>query len=111
MEAEGIVRWSTSPWSSPLNLVQKTDGSWRPCGDFRWLNLVTQVDSYPLPNMLDFSINVSNCCWFSKIDLKKGYYQIPMNVANIPKAAVATPFGLYEFTCMPFGLRNAGSTF
>jgi transposase InsO family protein len=111
MEAEGIVRRSTSPWASPLHMVQKPDGSWRPCGDFRRLNLVTQVDSYPLPNMLDFSANVANCRWFSKIDLRKGYYQIPMNKADIPKTAVATPFGLYEFTRMPFGLRNAGSTF
>jgi RNase H-like domain found in reverse transcriptase/Reverse transcriptase (RNA-dependent DNA polymerase) len=61
--------------------------------------------------MLDFSSNVAGCCWFSKIDLKKGYYQILMNAADIPKMAVATPFGLYEFTCMPFGLQNAGSTF
>jgi hypothetical protein len=111
MEAEGIVRRSTSPWASPLHMVQKPDGSWRPCGDFRRLNMVTQVDSYPLPNMLDFSANVANCKIFSKIDLRKGYYQVPMNQADIPKTAVATPFGLYEFTKMPFGLRNAGSTF
>jgi hypothetical protein len=48
MEAEGIVRRSTSPWSSPLHMVEKADGSWRPCSDFRRLNLVTQVDTYPL---------------------------------------------------------------
>jgi transposase InsO family protein len=111
MEAEGVVRRSTSPWSSPLHMVEKPDGSWRPCGDFRRLNLVTQVDTYPLPNMLDFSASVAGCTYFSKIDLRKGYYQIPMNKADIPKTAVATPFGLYEFTRMPFGLRNAGSTF
>jgi hypothetical protein len=61
--------------------------------------------------MLDFSANVAGCSWFSKIDLRKGYYQIPMHAADIPKTAVGTPFGLYEFTRMPFGLRNAGSTF
>jgi Reverse transcriptase (RNA-dependent DNA polymerase) len=111
MEAEGIVRHSTSPWSSPLHLVQKPDGSWRPCDDFRRLNLVTQVDTYLLPNMLDFSANVAGCSWFSKIDLRKGYYQIPMHAVDIPKRAVATPFRLYKFTHMPFGLRNAVSTF
>jgi hypothetical protein len=92
-------------------MVQKPDGSWRPCGDFRQLNWVTQVDTYPLPNMLDFSSNVAGSSWFSKIDLRKGYYQIPMHASDIPKTAVVTPFGLYEFTRMPFGLRNAGSTF
>jgi Reverse transcriptase (RNA-dependent DNA polymerase) len=69
------------------------------------------VDTYPLPNMLDFSANVAGCSWFSKIDLRKGYYQIPMHAGDIPKTTVATPFGLYEFTRMPFDLRNAGSTF
>jgi hypothetical protein len=110
MEAEGIVRRSTSTLSSPLHMVLKPDGSWRPCGDFRRLNLVTQVDTYPLPNMLDFSSNVGGCSWFTKIDLKKCYYQILMHAEDIPKTTVAT-FGLYEFTRMPFGLRNAGSTF
>jgi hypothetical protein len=60
--------------------------------------------------MLDFSSNVGGCSWFTKIDLKKCYYQILMHAEDIPKTTVAT-FGLYEFTRMPFGLRNAGSTF
>jgi hypothetical protein len=109
--AEGILSRSTSPWSSPLHMVQKLGGSWRPCGDFQRLNWVTQVDTYPQPNMLDFSSNVARSSWFSKMDLRKGYYQIPMHSGDIPKTAVVTPFGLYEFTRMPFGLRNAGSTF
>jgi hypothetical protein len=75
MENEGIVRRSTSPWSSPLHMVQKPDGSWRPCGDFCRLNLVTEMDTYPLPNMLDFSARVAGCSVFSKIDLRKGYHQ------------------------------------
>jgi hypothetical protein len=54
LEREGIVQRSTSPWASPLHMVMKKDGSWRPCGDFRRLNLVTEPDTYPLPNMLDF---------------------------------------------------------
>jgi hypothetical protein len=111
MEAEGIICCSTSPWSSPLHLVKKDDGTWRPCGDFRRLNLVTMPDSYPLPNMLDFAAKMSSCAVFSKIDLRKGYHQIPMNAADVQKTAITTPFGLYEFLCMPFGLRNAGCTF
>jgi hypothetical protein len=92
-------------------MVQKPDGSWRPCGDFRRLNLVTETDTYPLPNMLDFSSRVAGCSVFSKIDLRKGYHQIPMHPADVSKTAVTTPFGLYEFLRLPFGLKNAGSTF
>ncbi len=104
MERDGIVQRSSSPWSSPLHMVRKNDGSWRPCGDYRRLNLATVPDAYPLPNMLDFGI-------FRKIDLRKGYYQISMHPADIQKTAVTTPFGLFEFRRLPFGLRNAGNTF
>ena len=74
MEKDGIVRRSTSPWASPLHMLPKKNGSWRPCGDFRWLNLVTEPDCYPLPNMLDFTDRLSGCTVFSKIDLRKGYW-------------------------------------
>ncbi len=52
LEEDDIIQRSTSPWSSPLHMVRKADGSWRPCGDFRRLNLVKEPDVYPLPNML-----------------------------------------------------------
>ncbi len=54
MERDDIIRRSNSPWSSPLHMVRKPDGSWWPCGDYRRLNLVTVLDSFPLPNMIDF---------------------------------------------------------
>jgi len=92
-------------------MVRKADGSWRPCGDYRRLNGVTVPDSYPLSNMLDFTARVGGCRFFSKIDLRKGYHQIPMHAADIPKTAIITPFGLYEYTRMTFGMRNAGNTF
>jgi hypothetical protein len=111
MEEEGIIRRSTSPWASPLHMVPKKDGSWRPCGDFRRLNLVTEADVYPLPNMLDFADRLHGCTVFSKIDLRKGYWQIPVAAEDIKKTAISTPFGLFEFLRMPFGLRNAGSSF
>jgi hypothetical protein len=111
LESQGIVRRSSSPWASPLHMVEKADGSWRPCGDYRRLNGVTVPDTYPLPNMMDFSARVSGCRWFSKIDLRKGYHQIPMHPADIEKTAIITPFGLFEYTRMTFGMRNAGSTF
>jgi hypothetical protein len=111
MESEGIIERSTSPWASPLHLVPKKDGTWRPCGDFRRLNLVTEADVYPLPNMLDFSDRLSGCTVFSKIDLRKGYWQVPVRMEDRKKTAVITPFGLFQFKRMPFGLRNAGSSF
>ncbi len=62
---------STSPWASPLHMVIKKDGTWRPCGDFRRLNLVKEPDTYPLPNMLDFSASVAGARSFAKLILKK----------------------------------------
>jgi cleavage and polyadenylation specificity factor subunit 1 len=72
LESAGIVRRSKSPWASPLHMVPIKDGSWRPCGDYRHLNLVTTPDKYPLPNMQDLSNGLHRCTIFSKIDLVKG---------------------------------------
>ena len=111
MEKSGIVRHSTSPWASPLHMVKKKDGGWRPCGDYRRLNTATVPDHYPLPNIGDFSSRVSGSTVFSKLDLQKGYYQVPVEQRDIQKTAIITPFGMFEFLVMPFGLRNAGNTF
>jgi hypothetical protein len=111
MERQGIVRRSSSCWASPLHMVKKADGSWQPCGDFRRLNLITEPDKYPLPRMDDLAASLSGCRVFSKLDLKQGYHQIPMRAADIKKTAIITPFGLFEYTRMPFGLRNSGQTF
>ncbi|MFN9944268.1 MAG: reverse transcriptase family protein, partial [bacterium] len=72
---------------------------------------MTIPDAYPLPNMMDFAARMSDCTIFSKVDLRKGYHQIPMHANDICKTAIITPFGLYEYLRMGFGLRNAGSTF
>ena len=110
MEAAGICRRSSSPWASPLHMVPKKDGTWRPCGDYRLLNLLTVPDKYPLPLMDDCKAKMAGCTIFSKLDLRKAYWQFAVNPEDIPKTAVITPFGLFEFLRMPFGLRNAGAT-
>jgi hypothetical protein len=75
-------------------MVPKKDGSWRPCGDYRRLNLVTTQDKYPLPNMQDLSNGLHGCNVFSKIDIVKGYHQIAVAAADIPKMAIITLFWL-----------------
>jgi len=111
MEKAGIIRRSVSPWASPLHMVKKKGGGWRPCGDYRRLNTATVPDRYPLPNIADFTSRISGSTVFSKLDLQKGYYQVPVEEGDIQKTAIITPFGMFEFLVMPFGLRNAGNTF
>ncbi len=110
LESAGIVCRSKSPWASPLHMIPKKDGSWQPCGDYRCLNLVTP-DKYPLPNMQVLSNGLHGCTIFSKIDLIKGYHQIPIATEDIPKTATIMPFGLFEYLFTPFGLSNAAQTF
>jgi hypothetical protein len=93
LEKAGIICRSNSPWSSPLNLVPKKDGSWGPCGDYRRLNAVTTPDRYPLANMQSLNDRMAGCTVFSKIDSVKAYHQIPIAEEDIPKTAIATPFG------------------
>ena len=111
MEEAGIICRSNSPWSSPLHIVPQQSGGWRPCGDYRRLNEATTDDRYPLPHIQDFNSRLVGSCIFSKIDLIRGYHQILMATESIPKTVIATPFGLWEFLRIPFGLKNAAQTF
>jgi len=68
-------------------------------------------DKYTCPNLADLAANLHGATVFSKLDLRKGYHQVPVHPRDVPKTAVVTPFGLFEYLRMPFGLRNAGQTF
>ncbi|BHF81017.1 hypothetical protein SprV_0702414600 [Sparganum proliferum] len=108
----GIIRPSESPWASPLHMVPRaTSDDWRPCGNYRALNNATIPVRYPVPHPQDFAGALFGKSVFSKIDLVRAFHQIPVAPEDVPKTAVTTPFRLFEFIRMPFGLRNAAQTF
>ncbi|BHF68507.1 hypothetical protein SprV_0301154300 [Sparganum proliferum] len=102
-----IIRPSEVPWASPLDMVLKaTSGDWRPCGDNRAPNNTTIPDQYSVPHLQDFAGALFGKAFFSKVDLVRAFGQILVACVDIPKTAVTTPFGLFEFVRMPLGLRN-----
>lgn len=116
MLEQNIIRPSNSPWSSPIWIVpKKADASgkkkWRIVVDYRKLNEKTIDDKYPLPNITDVLDKLGKCNYFTTLDLASGYHQVEMHPPDIEKTAFNVENGHYEFLRMPFGLKNAPSTF
>ncbi|CAH2098401.1 unnamed protein product [Euphydryas editha] len=116
MLEQGIIEPSNSPWSSPIWVVpKKQDASgkqkWRVVIDYRKLNDITIGDTYPIPQINEILDQLGNSKYFSTLDLASGFHQIPMNPADAAKTAFNIPNGHYQFTRMPFGLKNAPATF
>jgi hypothetical protein len=111
MVKSGFIQPSKSPFGAPILFVKKKDGTMRMCVDYRALNEITVKNSYPLPRVDELFDRLQGAKYFSKIDLRSGYYQIRVDPADVPKTAFRTRYGHFEFLVLPMGLTNAPATF
>jgi len=107
----GKMKPSNSEYASRVTLLVKKDGSRRFCGDYRPLNTQTRRDMFPMPFVEDVIDQLGKSTWFTALDLQSGFWQIQMAPEDMKKTALITKIGLYDWTMMPFGLKNATSTF
>ncbi|GBO04446.1 Retrovirus-related Pol polyprotein from transposon 17.6 [Araneus ventricosus] len=107
----GIIQPSKSPFCAPVLLVKKADNSYRLVADLRKLNSKTIPDNFPLPNLTEMIDGLSGAKYFSTLDLTSGFHQMVMHPDHTKYTAIATEFGLYEYKCLPFGLKNASASF
>lgn len=107
----GLAKPSRSPWSSPCLLETKSDGSSRFITDFRKVNSVTIPDAYPLPRIEDCVYNIGAAKYVTKLDLLKGYWQVPLTERASNISAFVTPDDFLQYTVMAFGMCNAPATF
>jgi len=107
----GKMKPSNSEYACRVTLPVKRDGSRHFCGDYRPLNLQTRRDSFPMPLVDDVISQLGKSTWFTALDLQSGFWQICMASEDMKKTTLVTKTGLYDWTVMPFGLKNATSTF
>jgi len=106
----GVIRPSDSPWASPVAMQKEGDG-YRFCLDYRMVNKMTQSDPFPIPRIESVMGRLQGAKYISKLDLRKGYWQIAMEPSSIPYTAFVCDEGKFEFVRMPFGLKTAPSIF
>ena len=111
MEEKGVIEPFSCDWAAPIVLLKKKDGTMRLCVNYRKLNSLSRADAYPMPWIDELIDRLGNSKFVTTLDLTRGYWQVPVAESAREKTAFVTPFVLYQFRMMPFGLQGAPATF